>query len=233
MILLLVGVALASREVGVMVASGQSLNPTDVFLTSTQSGSVSSATSGTTVVPTVPTELGSCQCDQTFARVTSASSSSSSVTAAPSLEACDVNCCCDPDCQSLNYLFSVDANGATSCRPEGPAPPTVEYCAAAEVQRVNLPKSSSFIEVTKVKAQDGFLSSQLCIVQDNNAAYGNFFSDPGPGTAFAVSAAKESPDYNEWISSRILPSASQVRVRKRNPSLVRATRPDDHRCSSS
>ena len=76
------------------------------------------------------------------------------------------------------------------------------------MERVNLPRSSSFVEVSKVKADSGFLSSQLCIVQDNNPAYGSYFSDPGAGSGFAVSAGKELPSYYEWYNGRDEPASA-------------------------
>ena len=155
------------------------------------------------LLPTSLVTLRGCACDQTSAQPTGT----------PSLEACDPNCCCDPDCASTHTaLFSDSVGGIappSTCRPEGPDTPQLEYCAEADVAKVNLPSSSSFGSVRRVKAQDGVLSSQLCIVQDNNVAYGAFFADPATATpAVAVAVGKNDPNFYEWLEPDATAAAS-------------------------
>uniref|UniRef100_A0A061SKF3 Tectonic-3 isoform x1 n=1 Tax=Tetraselmis sp. GSL018 TaxID=582737 RepID=A0A061SKF3_9CHLO len=106
------------------------------------------------------TEIGSCMCDLT-------------------LNGCDGNCCCDPDCtEEMKDLF-------TACFPEGPPLPMLEYCLPKSlIAEVNLPSSSSFSFVTK-KAADkrSFVDQLMCVVEDNNPVLGVYFADPPPGTA--------------------------------------------------
>ena len=86
---------------------------------------------------------------------------------------------------SFSLLVSCCENTHTHThhRPEGPDPPRLEYCSEASVATVNLPNSFAYTSVEKQKAQDGMLPSQLCIVQDNNPAYQDYFSDPGAGSS--------------------------------------------------
>ena len=102
----------------------------------------SAPAAGSTVVPPVPTALGSCACDQTSAAVASPVAPALLQPVGPNLDACDVNCCCDPDCASLSYLFSLGADGAPECRPEGPDPPRVEYWCAARARSALAPASA-------------------------------------------------------------------------------------------
>ena len=88
---------------------------------------------------------------------------------------CDANCCCDPDCDSNEKAQFTEcatcvydgANAAMNgkvCLPEGRSPPSLEYCLpSSTVSRVNLLSSSSLGVVEQRKADESFLSQQLCI----------------------------------------------------------------------
>lgn len=164
-----------------------SVTPTPL---SVYNSSASTTTSASTVlVPVPPTTLGHCQCDQTTSNNVFSSN----------LDSCDINCCCDTDC-SLSVVTTIFNLGV--CRPQGPDPPRIEYCSEAGIATVNLPKSSSFVSIKKQATQDGVLKSQLCIVHDNNPKYGNYFSDPGPGTSAELALGKLSSTYYHWFNDK-------------------------------
>eukprot|EP00873_Tetraselmis_striata_P000555 jgi/Tetstr1/420819/TSEL_011895.t1 len=115
---------------------------------------------GTPQAAELITSVGTCACDMTLA-------------------GCDANCCCDADCTEdvVDTMFSY-------CLPEGPQPPSLEYCIRnASVALVNLPSSSSLVAVTKEAADpESFMEQLLCIADDNNPTLGVYFMDPPPGT---------------------------------------------------
>ena len=104
-------------------------------------------------------DIGACFCDLTA-------------------NACDSNCCCDPDCDDQDKaLFS-------GCLPESPENPKLTYCVPKSVvQTVNLKSSGSLAVVHKTTPKKDFFSELLCVEKDNNPAFGNFFMDPGAGSS--------------------------------------------------
>jgi len=160
--------ALALTRAGAAPTADYGVNPAEVYAVDWQE-----------LVPADPEaetidlqDLGTCTCDLT-------------------LYACDPDCCCDEDCLEADQLLFGP------CRPEGPEEPSLLYCTSdSTLVEVNLPSGSSLGYVKRQQADDGFFESQLCIVDDNNAALGRFFVDPPAATAAMLDAALvEEADY--------------------------------------
>mmetsp|Transcript_563 Transcript_563/g.1302 ORF Transcript_563/g.1302 Transcript_563/m.1302 type:complete len:656 (-) Transcript_563:219-2186(-) len=84
--------------------------------------------------------------------------------------ACDINCCCDPECSSDgNSTFS-------SCLDEGAPSPIVKMCveSPSALENVNLKHPLRVSDSPEDK-----LHHFMCVEEDNSAVKGNFFEDQG------------------------------------------------------
>ena len=121
--------------------------------------------------------IGSCFCDLTA-------------------NACDPDCCCDSECTDQ------DREAFAGCLPESPESPSLTYCVAKSVvHNVNLGSSGSLAVVYKNRPQKDFFSELLCIENDNNPAYGNFFMDPGAGTSEKLTDVLSRTEYASFAAS--------------------------------
>ncbi|KAL7540756.1 hypothetical protein ACHAXR_010358 [Thalassiosira sp. AJA248-18] len=83
---------------------------------------------------------------------------------------CDVNCCCDPECNSDEIL------AFSSCLDEGGPSPIVKMCVERppSLEDVNLQYPLRISD-----HPDDKLHNLMCIEKDNSAVKGNFFEDQG------------------------------------------------------
>ncbi len=110
--------------------------------------------------------------------------------------ACDTNCCCDADCSSQEKALF------TGCLPESPLKPQLTYCVSKSiVQNVNLKSSGSLAVVYKSTPKKDFFSELLCVEKDNNAAFGNFFMDPGAGSSDKLTDVLTRSEYATFETS--------------------------------
>ena len=138
---------------------------------------------------------------------------------------CDANCCCDTDCDSnekaqFSECASCVYDGTNAamdgkvCLPEGRSPPSLEYCLpSSTVSRVNLLSSSSLGSVEIQKADQSFLSQQLCIKDDNSASLGKYFLDPGFATEDTLKSAVTLKSEKFWNPVPAAASETQSKYR--------------------
>mmetsp|Transcript_32116 Transcript_32116/g.73949 ORF Transcript_32116/g.73949 Transcript_32116/m.73949 type:complete len:656 (-) Transcript_32116:26-1993(-) len=123
-----------------------------------------------------PLSLGTCTCDLTQAQ-------------------CDVNCCCDPDCDSLSSLVA-----SFSCLPEGPSNASRQYCYSQSWLHSVNPRVDLW-----VVADD--LRGLLCVSVDNSAVQGEVFENQATISSSQVDAVIQE---RRQTFSAVLPAAATV-----------------------
>mmetsp|Transcript_50639 Transcript_50639/g.94330 ORF Transcript_50639/g.94330 Transcript_50639/m.94330 type:complete len:725 (+) Transcript_50639:355-2529(+) len=135
------------------------------------------------------------------------------------MDACDVNCCCDPDCEDQDReYFASNPDGSLACLAESPPAPELQFCSSESMRPVALPSSGSLAVVFAKKADELFISRSLCIVRDNNPELGRFFLDPVDGGDAALDTALEQNAASfltpqEYESSSQYQAGNPIRVR--------------------
>jgi len=127
--------------------------------------------------------------------------------------ACDVGCCCDPDCASIDVTTTFDCeDNSTDSGRAG-----VRMC-SPDLVTVNLPASTVARGWSTVSDLDGL----LCVVTDNSASRGAYYHDPTESTgAFtAEEVANELakvdeivPTYAHWLDASGSQAAGQAAYR--------------------